>query len=553
MAFSADGRTLYVANGTQNAVAVIEFAPAKSKSKLLGLIPVGWYPGAVVFDAPRRQLCVANLKGLEPQPAAITKGELRGQSGYNSLRHYGGLSLVPLPAAGDLPRLSQAVWDNLRRAQIEESLQPPRLSQPPRAVPERIGEPSLIKHVVYIIKENRTYDQVLGDVPQGNGNAGLCVFGRRITPNLHKIVSEFVLLDNTYCAGVLSADGHNWSTSAFVTDYLEKSFAGFPRSYPAGGSEDEADALAYSPAGFIWDRAIQRGVSLRNYGECMAQNIRWKDASRKGKPDFAACYRAWKGNTSDVVFESRPMIATLRPFSPTHYVGWNLAVPDQCRADVILRELKDFEARNEFPSLVLVWLPNDHTNGTKAGVPTPAAMVADNDLAMGRIVEGLSRSRFWKDMAIFAIEDDPQAGWDHVSGFRTTAYVASPYARRKAVVSAHYSTVSILRTIEQILGFAPMNQFDAAARPMHECFSDAPDVTPFQAVANNVPLDQMNPEPRALTDPRLRSDALACERMNFDQADRAPEDALNRILWRAMRGPDEPYPAWAVTPVDDDD
>ena len=247
------------------------------------------------------------------------------------------------------------------------------------------------------------------------------------------------------------------------------------------------------------------------------------------------------------------MIPTLRPVSPTHYVGWDLAVPDQYRADVILRELKDFEARGQFPSLVIVCLPNDHTSGTKRACPTPAAMVADNDLAFGRIVEGLSRSSFWKDMAIFAIEDDPQDGWDHVSGYRTTAYVISPNARRKAVVSTHYSTVSILRTIEQILGLQPMNQFDAAARPMHECFTDTPDPTPFTSVANNVPLDQMNPEPAAISKPQLRADALACERMNFDEADRAPEDALNRILWRAMRGPDEPYPAWAVTADDDDD
>jgi DNA-binding beta-propeller fold protein YncE len=550
--FSGDGRMLYVANGTQNAIGVIEFAPEKRRSKLVGLIPVGWFPAAMAFDAARRQLCVANLKGAPAQPSLITRGPTAGKSGFNSHQHQGSVSLVPLPAAGELPRLSQAVWNNLNRPWIDQSLQPPRAGQPARAIPERIGEPSLIKHVVYIIKENRTFDQVLGDLPQGNGDPKLCVFGGKITPNQHKLATSFVLLDNTYCAGILSADGHQWSTTALATDYMEKSFAGFPRSYPDGMGEDESDALAYSPAGFLWDRALAQRVSIRNYGEFMEPVVRWRKAGTAGEPDFLACYRTWQGKSDEVVFACRPMVPTLRPFSPAHYVGWNLEVPDQYRADVILRELRDFEARGEFPGLMIVCLPNDHTSGTKRGCPTPAAMAADNDLAMGRLVAGLSRSRFWKEMAIFAIEDDPQDGWDHVSGYRTTAYVASPYARRGAVESTRYNTVSILRTIEQILGLRPMNQFDAAARPMRECFRDTVDLTPFDSVPNNIPLDQMNPEPQAIADPQLRGDALASGRMNFRQVDRAPEDQLNRILWRAMRGSADPYPAWAVNDLDDD-
>ena len=545
LAFAADGRTLYVANGTQNAVAVIQFAPQTRRSKLLGLIPVGWFPGAIAFDAGRRQLCVANIKGLESEPAQIGTGDLKGKVGYNSRQHQGSLSLVPLPAAADLPRLSQTVWNNLRRRQIDESLQPPRPGQPARAVPERIGEPSRIRHVVYIIKENRTYDQVLGDLPQANGDPTLCVFGRRITPNQHKLACDFTLLDNTYCAGILSADGHVWSTSAFANDYLERSFANFPRSYPDGMGQDESDALAWSLAGFLWDRAFAQGVSLRNYGEFTGPTVRWRNPNNKAKLDFRVCYAAWQKRRDDVIFECQAMIPTLRPVSPTNYVGWCLDVPDQYRADVILGELRDFEACGRFPSLVLICLPNDHTSGTKPGLPTPAAMAADNDLAFGRIVDGLSHSRFWKEMAIVAIEDDPQDGWDHVSGYRTTAYVISPFVRRKAVVSAHYSTVSLLRTIEQILGLKPMNQFDAAARPMFECFTEIPDFTPFDALPSNVPLDQENPEPHAISNPQLRADALASQRFQFDQPDRAPEDELNHILWRAMRGPDEPYPAWA--------
>jgi DNA-binding beta-propeller fold protein YncE len=552
LAFAPDGRTLYVANGTQNAVGLIAMAPQTRRSRLLGLIPVGWFPAVLVLDTPRRQLWVANLKGLPPEPSPITKGPVAGKTGYNSRLHHGSLSLLPLPAAADLPRLSQTVWNNLHRAWIEQSLQPPRPGQPPRVVPERIGEPSLIKHVVYIIKENRTYDQVLGDVPQGNGDPRLCVFGRQVTPNQHQLVRDFVLLDNTYCAGILSADGHQWSTTGLATDYLEKSFAGFPRSYPDGMGEKESDALAYSPAGFLWDRALAQHVSFRNYGEFTGPEVRWRDGGRPGKPDFRACYRAWQGRSGDVLFQCRPMIPTLVPYSPTHYVGWELSVPDQYRADVILGELRDFEARGRFPALVLICLPNDHTSGTKPGCPTPAAMAADNDLAFGRLVAGLSRSRFWKEMAIFAIEDDPQDGWDHVSGYRTTAYVVSPYARRGAVVSTQYNTLSLLRTIEQILGLAPLNQFDAAARPMSECFTAAANFAPWQAVPSNVALDQMNPAPQAIGDPQRRADARASQGMNFEQADRAPEDELNRILWRAMRGTAAPYPAWATSAGDDD-
>ncbi|MBE7502049.1 MAG: beta-propeller fold lactonase family protein [Verrucomicrobiales bacterium] len=553
LVFAPDGRTLYVANGTQNAVAVVEFRPARKRSRLLGLIPVGWYPGALALDPIRRQLAVANIKGhpVNPKPYT-TAGAAPGAEGFNSHHYQGSVSLVPLPAARELPKLSQTVYDNLRSARIAEALLPPRPDQPPRAIPERIGEPSLIKHVVYVIKENRTYDQVFGALAEGRGDPRLCIFGERVTPNQHKLVREFVLLDNTYCAGILSADGHQWSTTAFGTDYLERSFAGWPRSYPDGMGEDEDDALAYSPAGFIWDKAIQHGVSLRNYGEFMAPNVRWRDG-RKGTPDFLACYRTWRGESDEVIFESYPMIESIRPFSPTNYVGWEMSVPDGYRADFILRELQEFEAKGEFPQLVIICLPNDHTSGTSRNCPTPAATVADNDLAFGRIVEALSRSRFWKEMAILGIEDDPQNGFDHVSGYRTTAYVASPYARRGARVSTQYNTTSLLRTIGQILGLPPMNQFDASATPMFDCFTDTPDFTPFVAVPNQVPLDEMNPDPKAIRDPLLRRNAVVSGRLNFRRVDACPEDVLNRILWHAMKGSDAPYPQWAVTLATDDD
>ena len=550
LAFHPSGKTLYVANGTHNAIAVIHFEPEdKGESRLKGLIPAGWFPGAVTYDAHRNAIYAANIKGLPKSP----KKQSNGTEGYNSHHYHGSLSLMPLPNDEVLSKLSERVAKNNRRGAIAQAALPPRPGQPPRAVPERIGEPSLIKHVVYVIKENRTYDQVFGALPQGNGRADLCIFGEEITPNQHKMVREFVLLDNTYCSGILSADGHQWSTTAFSTDYLEKSFAGFPRSYPDGMGEDEMDAIAYSPAGFLWDNAVAHGKSIRNYGEFMAPDVRWKDPQKKGVPSFMACYRSWKGESDEVVFRSWPAIESIRPYSPDACVGWEMAVPDQYRADFVLKELKEYEVKGEFPSLVIICLPNDHTTGTKPGFPTPASSMADNDLAFGRIVEGLSHSKFWKQMAIFGIEDDPQAGWDHVSGYRTTAYCISPYTKRSQVVSTQYNTTSLIRTMEQILGLPPMNQFDASATPMFDCFTDKAELAQFSSVPTKVPLDELNPEPKVILDRILRDDAIQSASIDFSQIDKAPEDLLNRILWRSQKGTVNPFPDWAITVVEDED
>jgi hypothetical protein len=465
------------------------------------------------------------------------------------------VSILPIPGDDDLPPLSERVARNMRAGAIRDALAPPRPGQPPRVIPERIGEPSLIEHVVYVIKENRTYDQVLGDVPQGNGRPELCIFGEGITPNQHALAREFVLLDNAYCCGILSADGHNWSTSAVATNYLERSFAGFPRSYPDGMEDADADAIAWSPAGFIWDSAIKHGKTIRNYGEFMMPRVRWRDPARNGRPDFAACLAGWRAgpDAGDVIFASEPAVESIRPFSPSACVGWDMSVPDQFRADFILRELADYERQGRYPNLVIICLPQDHTSGTDPRCPTPAACVADNDLALGRIVAALSKSRFWPKMAIFAIEDDPQDGWDHVSGYRTTVYVAGPHVKRRATVSTRYNTTSILRTIGQILGMPPLNQFDASATPMTDCFTDIADPTPFVARPATVPLDQMNADPKAILDPVLKAGALASAAMNFREVDKAPEDALNRVLWHAMKGSAAPYPSWATRGGDDED
>jgi YVTN family beta-propeller protein len=547
LAFDRSGKRLFVCNGTQNAVAVFDFAPRKSQ--LLGLVPVGWFPGAVVHDPQRKMLYVANLKGLASTRALNPARD----TGNNSHQHHGSLSLVNVPSARDLAAYTRAALANMRYPVLKVAALPPRPGQPARPVPQRVGEPSVFKHVVYIIKENRTYDQVLGDIKDGNGDSSLCVFGERITPNQHKLAREFVLLDNTYCSGILSADGHQWADTAFATDYMERSFAGFPRSYPDGMEDDDVDALAYSPAGFIWDNAVAHGKTLRDYGEFGITEARWKDAAKKGSPKFLDYYHDFTSQAGEIEIRSRPAIESLRPYLATNTVGWELDIPDVFRAAQFIGELKRFEERGEFPNLSIICLPNDHTSGTKPDSPKPEAQVADNDLALGQIVEAISRSRFWPATCIFVIEDDPQNGWDHVSGFRTTAYVFSPYTRRGATVSTQYNHTSLIRTMELMLGLPPMHQLDATATPMFDCFTNTPDLTAFTAVTNNIPLDLMNPEAKKVSDALLRKNAYASAHLPLAQPDRCPEDLLNRILWHAMKGPQAPYPEWAVRTQKDDD
>jgi YVTN family beta-propeller protein len=547
LAFDKSGKTLFVCNGTQNAVALVEFRPGKSK--LIGLIPVGWFPGAIVHDAARNALYVANIKGIGPGK----KDEKTGKVSGNSHQYFGTLSLLSVPAKRELANHTRIVLANLRAPLLYAASARARSGQPQRPVPERVGEPSVFKHVVYIIKENRTYDQVLGDMSEGNGETNLCTFGETITPNQHKIAREFVLLDNTYCSGILSADGHQWADTAFATDYMEKSFAGFPRSYPDGMEDADVDALAYAPSGFIWDNAIAHGKSLRVYGEFAITEKSWRNRARRTRPKFLDHYREFVNGTDLIKISSRPAIASLRPYLNTNTVGWDMDIPDVFRAAQFIKELKQYERTGQLPNLLIVCLPNNHTSGTRAGSPTPAAQVADNDLAFGQIVEAISHSPFWKETCIFTIEDDPQAGWDHVSGYRTTAFVISPYTKRGAVVSTQYNQTSLLRTIELILGLPPMNQMDATATPMSDCFTDVAELTPFDSVPNNVPLDQMNPEPKKVADALLRRYAYASARLPLDEVDKCPEDLFNRILWHAMKGSNVPYPTWAITAHEDAD
>ncbi len=546
LAFDRSGKKLFVCNGTQNAVAIFQFKPGSSQ--LLGLVPVGWFPGAIAFDTRHKMICVANIKGLPPGRPRRTNGEPE----FNSKQYNGSVSLVPLPTARTLEQFTQTALVNLRYRLLAQAKLPARVGQPAQPVPERVGEPSVFKHVIYIIKENRTYDQVLGDIKEGNGAADLCTFGERVTPNQHKLVREFALLDNTYCSGILSADGHNWTDTAIATEYVERSFASWPRSYPSGGGENDKDALAYASSGFIWDNALAHGKTFRDFGEFCTNFRRWKNSSRSNEPTWTECFRDFTNQTQAISFRSEPDVEALRPYIVTNSPGWDLNVPDQVRAARFIEELKGDETTGRLPDLTILWLNADHTSGTKAGLPTPAAQVADNDLAVGKIVEAVSQSKFWKDTCIFAIEDDPQAGWDHVSGYRTTAYVISPFTKRGAVVRTQYNQTSLLRTIELILGLPPMNQMDATATPMFDCFTNTPDLAPFAAVPNQVPLDEMNRAPKKISNAALRKDAYASAKLPLEKPDQCPEDLLNRILWRAMKGSETPYPEWAVKVVDAD-
>ena len=549
LAFDPSGKRLYVCNGTQNALAVVDFKPASKASKIAGLIPVGWFPAAVQFEPKSKTLCVANMKGI----GAAKKFAPGEAVKLNTKDYWGTVSLVALPSKKDLAALTEVALKDMYYPRLKAGLLPARSGQKPRPVPERMGEPSVFKHVIYIIKENRTYDQVLGDMTEGNGDTNLCLYKEKVTPNQHKIARDFVLLDNMYCAGVCSTDGHQWTDSAMANEYVERQLsAGNPRSYNNGKVAEGLDSLAWASSGFIWDNALAHGKSFRNYGEWLLSDAGWSDPKRKDKIQWRDFWQSYQNGDNTVSLHAHCGITAMGPFSDTNTVGWDLKVPDVMRAAVFIKELHRFETNGGFPDLVLLFLPNDHTIGVTAGYPKPEAEIADNDLALGQVIEALSKSKFWPETCLFAIEDDPQSGTDHVSGYRTTCYVASPYTRRKQVVSTHYNQLSLMHTMELILGLPPMNQMDATANSMDGCFIDTPDLTPFQSVTNQTSLAQINPDPSTIEDRQLRQDALVSARMNFSEPDRCPDDVLNQILWRAAKGANVPYPAWAVTVVDKD-
>ncbi|MCS7310537.1 MAG: beta-propeller fold lactonase family protein [Armatimonadetes bacterium] len=523
LALSPDGSTLYVANGGNNAVAVVRLDHRHQRSRVEGFIPTGWYPGAVLTDGKR--LFIANIKGIG------SRNPLPDKKGWNVYGFLGTVQRVALPSRQQLARYTAQVKRDARVPQILRSWERTATGKKPVPVPERVGEPSVFEHVVYIIKENRTYDQVFGAIGKGDSEPSLCLFGRDVTPNHHALAEQFVLLDNYYCNGVNSADGHAWSTEGNATAYLERSFGGWTRSYPWGD-----DPLSYSSTGFLWDYVLAAGLSFRNYGEFnYAEPV-------PAEATFTQIYQDFVSGKRSIRFTHNIGIENLRRYSCLDYPGWNMRIPDVLRAEVFLKELREFERQGFFPNLVIIYLPQDHTSGTQPGMPTPRAHVADNDLALGRIVEGISKSRFWQKTCIFVIEDDPQDGFDHVDGHRSVCLVISPYTKRGAVVSEFYNQSSVLHTICRILGVPPMNQMVAMAPVMTACFTDTPDFTPYTALPNRVPLDELNPPLSALT-PQQRHWAEASLRLPLEKPDRADEDLLNRILWHAVKGVDAPYPA----------
>ncbi|HEY5511763.1 MAG TPA: bifunctional YncE family protein/alkaline phosphatase family protein [Prolixibacteraceae bacterium] len=521
LAVSADNKTLYVANGGNNLLAVIDLTTNKVK----GLIPTGWYPGAVILNKEGNQLFVANTKGVG------TRQLSKNAKGYKSNDHLGSVSFIPVPAGKVLEEFSIRAAANMRLPEITKALNFKQVKERMVPVPVKPGEKSVIKHVLYIIKENKTYDQVFGDLKQGNGDSTLCHLGRYVTPNHHALAENFVLLDNTYCNGVLSADGHQWTDEGYVTDYLEKSFGEFVRSYPYRGD----DPLAFASSGFIWDQVIKKGLSFRNYGEFCDAGLNNPNAS------WSQIYKEYLEGTQTIAITGKSKLHTLEPYNCPTYPGFNGKIPDVLRAREFMKELKDYEAKGTLPDLMMMLLPDDHTVGVNENYPTPKAAVADNDLALGQIVEAVSKTKFWKETAIFVVEDDPQSGLDHVDGKRTVALCISPYAKRGAVISTQYNQNSILRTIELILGLPPMSQFDLTAEPMTDCFTDKPDFTPYQVLPNNIPLDQMNPKLTSLNGKQLYWAKKSME-MPLDEADEADEDDLNRIVWFAAKGYDVPYP-----------
>jgi len=526
LTISPDGKFLYVANGTENAVCVIQTG---FPSKILGSIPTGWYPGSVVLNNAGNIIYVANVKGIG------SRNQRTERKGYNSHDHLGSVSVIRIPGDRELQKMTETVHLNNSYAEMLKELHPSASSRKKVTVPELPNQTSFFKHVVYIIKENRTYDQVLGDMPQGDGDTSLVMFGSEVTPNHHLLAETFVLLDNFYCSGVLSADGHQWTDEAYVTDYLEKSFGDFTRSYPYDGD----DALAYASSGFIWDNVLKHGLSFRDYGEFVNAEIDPKNAT------YTDIYQDFISGANKIRIRAKANLEQLTPYLCPTFPGFPNVVPDIYRAAEFIKELKEFEKNDNFPNFIIMLLPNDHTSGTRPGMPTPRASVANNDLALGQIIEAISRSRFWKETCIFVTEDDPQNGLDHVDGHRTVGFVISPYSRQGKVISTYYSQVNMVRTIENILGIPPMNQLDMSAEAMTDCFVRKADFSPWKAVNNLIPLDEMNPELTSLSGDQLYWAKKSLEQ-DLSDVDRIDEDIFNRIIWHSVKGYNKSYPVIAA-------
>jgi len=511
LALSEDEKTLYVANADNNCLAVYDVSkPVQSRSK--GFIPTGWYPTNVKVVG--KKIFVSNGKGFStkanpygPSPFGNSKNVLHHADDPNrpkTVQYIAGLfmgtmSVIDEPTEQQLSVYAQVVYRNTPYNKVKELLVQGEDGNP---IPRKTGDPSPIKYVFYVIKENRTYDQVLGDMKEGNGDPRLTLFGEQITPNQHALAREFVLLDNFYVDGEVSADGHNWSMGAYATDFLEKnwvsSYGGRGGGYDAEGNRP----VANNKGGFIWDHCKKAGVSFRTYGE------------------FADNYK--------------PNIPVLKDHFCPYFTGYDNKVPDTLRFRQWKREFDSLLAVNAVPQFNSVRFCNDHTEGMRLGRPTPYAHVADNDLAVGLFVEYLSKSPIWKETAVFIVEDDAQNGADHVDAHRSIAFVAGGFVKRGFVDHTMYSTSSMLRTMELILGIPPMSQYDAAATPMWRCFTPTANTKPFQSI---IPAVNLNDRNTAMNEWQRRS-----EKFDLSKEDAVPDLEFNKVLWHGLKGDHVPFP-----------
>jgi YVTN family beta-propeller protein len=528
LALSPDETKLFVANACNNNVAVFDVSTI-GKSHSLGFIPVGWYPTSVRVTPDGKHLLVANGKGLISR--ADPGGPEPGRKNYavkETIKDLfpGTLSIIDLPKGKEFETELAAYT----RQAFECSPQPALSPAADNPIPPKPGEAGPLKYCIYVIKENRTYDQVLGDMKEGNGDPDLCLFPEKVTPNLHKIARDFVLLDNFYVDAEVSADGHEWSMGAIATDFVEKTWPlnyGHNRSgkfpYPSEGGFP----IAFPANGYLWDRAREMGVTYRSYGEFIM-------------------------GTKSTNEPAYPRVASLKGHFDPWYHHFDLGYPDVKRADRFISELKRFETEGDMPRLQIVRLGNDHTSGTLVGARTPTACVADNDLGVGMLVDAVSHSKFWPQTAIFILEDDAQDGPDHVDAHRSPAFIVSPYTRRHVVDSTMYSTSSMLRTMELILGLKPMTQYDAAAEPMFNAFEAKADLTPYETLPAQIDLKERNGA--------KAWGAAISRKMDFSKEDATDEQQLNEVVWHSVRGPNQPMPApvhaafvFAHAKDDDDD
>ena len=512
LAISSDNRTLYVANADNNDICVIDVTQ-KDKGVVKGFIPTGWYPTSLALTPDGKRLIVGTGKGLGTTANDVKKPiDTDHPAGFkhHGTQMHGLISFVDVPDDAQLAKYTAQVKAN---SPYDDSQLELAKSDLKTAIPVRVGAKSPIKHVLYIIKENRTYDQVLGDMPKGNGDPSLVIFGKEVTPNHHALAEQFVLLDNLYCSGEVSADGHPWSTAAYCTEMSQQNWA---LSYSSHGKIKETDSVIVPRNGYLWDACSRKGLTYRSYGEYVTAT------SSENAPQPTAV-----GRTSLKGHESQTWMGIGRPSdSPP--------MRDTDKADTFIAEFKDFEKTGKMPQFMVMSLGEDHTTGTKTGTFTPKAAVASNDLALGKIVDFISHSKSWKDFAIFVIEDDAQNGADHIDSHRTVGLVISPYSKRGIVDSTMYQTTSMLRSMELILGLPPLSQYDASATPMFASFANRANTTPYTLVAPKIDIAAKN----KATD----YGALESSKLDFTAYDKADEEVLNRILWRSAKGSRSPLP-----------